>query len=725
MKTVAVTSDKVYAANGSSIFYFDKGDQSANVLSKYDGLHDVHVSQLGYNASQNTVIIGYETGNIDLVQGNDIILYNDISRASFVGSKKINHFFMDDEFVYISGDYGVTVYNLKKREVKESYLTLGPGGFVNAVYASTFTANKDSIFLATSLGVMTAKVSQAINLLDYSSWYTFHAPDSIDTANVVSVATYSGIIYAAVQNKGIYYYNGNKWRKTTVPVTNGSELRSLTNSPNGILACIDTAIFLIKSPTSWTIQMNVDTNIAPSQAYYDSDNTLWVATSSAGLIRYSNNTSNTIYPNGPFVNNVFRLDYYNNSIVSLTGGYSSYGAQTYFGNWNSIFENNTSWNRLFYSATPSSFRNFIGATYNPNNSTLYLSSYENGLIAIDANQNATIYTNTNSPLKRSGATQTGDLLIGETAVDKDGYLWVPNRGVNTGLYNIHKLSPKGIWSSYVLSSALASNVVRVTIDDLDNKWISTVGAGQTGVIVFNEKKNQIRSLTNTPGLGGLPDANVNCVTKDLKGTMYVGTNVGLAICYDPSIIYKTGVDLTTPIFDGFPIFFERNVLAIAVDGGNRKWVGTNDGIWLMNEDLTQVLLYFDTDNSPLLSDYVLDIQINPISGEVFFATPEGIMSYRGTATVGDDNFSNVKVFPNPVKPDFSGLVGISGLASDVSVKITDVAGNLVYETIAKGGTAVWNVRDYNGRRAATGVYLIFCASTDGTSKFVSKIAVVE
>jgi len=162
-----------------------------------------------------------------------------------------------------------------------------------------------------------------------------------------------------------------------------------------------------------------------------------------------------------------------------------------------------------------------------------------------------------------------------------------------------------------------------------------------------------------------------------------------------------------------------------VDGGNRKWVGTNDGIWLMNEDLTQVLLYFDTDNSPLLSDYVLDIQINPISGEVFFATPEGIMSYRGTATVGDDNFSNVKVFPNPVKPDFSGLVGISGLASDVSVKITDVAGNLVYETTAKGGTAVWNVRDYNGRRAATGVYLIFCASTDGTSKFVSKIAVVE
>ena len=166
-------------------------------------------------------------------------------------------------------------------------------------------------------------------------------------------------------------------------------------------------------------------------------------------------------------------------------------------------------------------------------------------------------------------------------------------------------------------------------------------------------------------------------------------------------------------------------MAIAIDGGNRKWVGTNDGLWLFNEDLTKVLLYFNADNSPLPSSYISDIKIQPLTGEVFFATSQGLISYRGTSTEGDENFDSVKIFPNPVKPDFTGLVGISGLASDVSVKITDVAGNLVYETKAQGGTAVWNVRDYNGKRAATGVYLIFCAASDGSAKFVSKIAVVE
>src|SRR6202008_375078 len=109
---------------------------------------------------------------------------------------------------------------------------------------------------------------------------------------------------------------------------------------------------------------------------------------------------------------------------------------------------------------------------------------------------------------------------------------------------------------------------------------------------------------------------------------------GIAVCYDPSVILNSGVDLVIPIFDGFPILFERNVLSIAIDGGNRKWVGTNDGLWLFNEDLTKVLLYFDTDNSPLLSDFIMDIKVHPLSGEVFFATTQGITSYRGTSTEG-------------------------------------------------------------------------------------------
>jgi hypothetical protein len=721
LSTVAVGQSKVYTANGSSIFNLDKDDNSININSKYTGLNDVLVSRLGYNASEDTYIIGYQSGNIDLVKGNVITNANDIVRFTNTGSKKINHILSKKEFAYISGDYGVVLYDVSKKEVKESYLTLTSDFSANPVYASAL--NNDSIYLATSKGVMKAKVAPGVNLMDFNNWYTFQASDSIDTLNVVSVCAHGGIIYAAVMNQGIYYYNGSKWRKTTVPVTGGGNIRSLTKCSNGILACVDTAVFKITSGSSWTV-VYYQNNISPSEAYYDSDKTLWISTLGGGLVQNKNNNINNIYPNGPLTNKAFRFGYYNNNIVGLTGGYNSIAQRVYFGNWWCIFENNTSWveGQYKYPSIPSSFGDFVGATYNPSNGTLYLSSYGNGLIAIGPDQSVKKYNNINSPLILSNT----DLLVGETAVDKDGNLWVTNHVTSSGLSNFHKLSSDGIWDSFLIPSALSKNAISVTIDDYDNKWIrASAPSTEVGIVVFNEKTNKSRTLSNSPGQGDLPDINVNCITKDKKGTMFVGTNQGIAVCYDPFSILNPGSDLITPIFEGFPILYERNVLSIEVDGGNRKWVGTNDGLWLFNEDLTKVIEYFDTDNSPLLSDYVMDIQIHELSGEVFFATQEGIVSYRGTATEGDDKYSDVKVFPNPVKPDFKGLVGISGLATDASVKITDVAGNLVYETTAEGGTAVWNVKDYNGKRAATGVYLIFCATADGSNKFVSKIAVVE
>ncbi len=721
LTTVAVGKDKVYAAKGSSILNFDKNDNSVNVNSKYTGLNDVLVSQIGYNASQNTFILGYETGNIDLVKGNVITNANDILRTNITGSKKINHILSNNQFSYISGDYGVVLYDVSKQEVKESYLTLAPNSASNAVYACAL--NNDSIFLATSKGVMRAKVSQAVNLLAFSSWYTFQAADSIDNLNVVSVCAFNGIVYAAVKNKGIYYFNGSIWRKTTVPMTGGGTIRSLTMSTNGILACVDSAVFQITTPSTYGV-LFYHNEFIPAQAYLDSDNTLWLSSLGAGLVRYKSGTINTIYPNGPFVNSIFRFGYYNNNIVALSGGYNNIGQNVYYGNWWSVFENNTSWiaGMYKYPAIPNTFQDFIGATYNSVNSTLYLSTFGNGLVAINSDQSIKIYDSSNSPLLPF----TTSAILGETAVDTNGNLWVTNRVQFDNQTNFHKLSPKGVWTNYSIPSALSKNAIAVTLDGYENKWIRAIGpTNEIGIVVYNEKTLKTRTLSNGAGQGNLPDIKVNCVAKDKKGVMYIGTAQGIAICYDPSLIFNNGVDLVKPIFQGFPILYERSVLSITVDGGNRKWVGTNNGLWLFNEDLTQVLLYFNTGNSPLLSDYIMDIKINDLSGEVFFATQEGIASYRGTATEGDNKYTNVKVFPNPVKPDFNGLVGISGLAADAVVKITDVAGNLVYETTAEGGTAIWNVKDYHGRRAATGVYLIFCVTADGSAKFVSKMAVVE
>ena len=722
LSNLAIGRDKIYAGKGSSVINFDKDENSVTIESKYTGLNDVLVSKIGYNLIENTFIIGYETGNIDLIKDGVIQNVNDIFRNSIFGSKKINHILSNDESVYISGDYGVVLYNIRKKEVQESYLTLAPSAAANAVYASTLTSDKDSIFLATSKGVMAAKLINT-NLLDFSNWYTFQLADSIDNVNIVSVSSNNGIVYAAVLNKGLYYLHGTKWRKTNLPMTGGGNIRSLTKSGDLLLACVDSSVFQINSPFSWT-ELFHKNNITPVEAYYDIDFSLWIASKQAGLVKYKGGEVFTISPNGPLTNRVFRFGYYNNNLIALSGGYSASAFKSYFGDWFSTFENNTSWKiaRFDYPTIPNNYQDFISASYNPKNSILYVSAYGSGLVAIKPDKTISIYDETNSPLVKSI-----DLLVGETAVDKDGNLWVPNRSATSGQNYIHKLSSSGVWQSYSNFSPISSTAIDVTIDDLDNKWIRCYSSGTTsGIIVFNEKTNKIRTLSTAASQGGLPDLKVNCITKDKKGNLFIGTNQGIAVCYDPGNIFTNGVDLTSPIFDGFPILYERIVLSIAVDGGNRKWVGTNDGLWLFDEDLTKVLLYFDKENSPLLSDYIMDIQINELSGEVFFATQEGIVSFRGSSTEGDEKYSDVKVFPNPVKPGYTGFVGISGLATDAVVKITDVAGNLVYQTKAEGGTAIWNVKDYNGRRAASGVYLIFCTTaTEGSEKFVSKIAVVE
>jgi len=728
MKSLAVSDNLVYTANESSIFYYDKIEQTGAAVSKNTGLNDVMVSALSYNSNQKKFIIGYENGNMDIVQGNEIKFFNEISRSNIAGSKRINSILSASDYIYVSGDFGVILFDLMKSEVKESYLTLTSDFSGNIVYNSALSSDKDSIFLATQKGVMSGKISSAVNLMDYNSWYLYQEPDSIDNLNVVSVCAYNGVMYAAVNKKGIYFYNGSKWKKTTVPISGGGEIHSLTATSNGILACVDSAVFNIQSPSQWN-SVFYENNITPISAYTDNENTLWIASLNGGLIKVVNGNISFNYPNGPYSSNVFRFGYYKNTMIALAGGYNFIAQKSYQVDKFSYFENNTSWKfaPFEYSTFPADVTDLISSTYNDFNSTLYVSSFGDGLIAINSDKSILKYDDTNSPLKKEeGTLPNRNIYIGETALDKEGKLWIPNRTVASGQSNLHSLSFDGTWKSYTISNSLSKQMIAITLDDLEQKWIKAFASStNSGIIIFDDKKNSSRVLTSAVGNGNLPDSKVNCIKKDRKGNVIIGTDKGIAVCYNPADILNAGVDLETPIYEGFPLLFDKNVMAIEVDGGNRKWIGTNKGLWLFDEDFTKVIHYFDVDNSPLLSDNILDVKIHPTTGELFIATPMGIISYRGTSTEGDDNYNDVKVFPNPVKPGFNGLVGIAGLATDAIVKITDVSGNLVYETKAEGGTAVWNVKDYNGRRASSGVYLIYSSKEDGTTTFVSKIAVVE
>ena len=262
-----------------------------------------------------------------------------------------------------------------------------------------------------------------------------------------------------------------------------------------------------------------------------------------------------------------------------------------------------------------------------------------------------------------------------------------------------------------------------------------------GITVFNEKGTiddtsddvvNHFSLFSTANGDAISVSGYFCMAEDKNGNIWLGTNRGPIICPvpnraidDPDQIYCTRIIRE---LNGENSYFLDNVQinAIAVDGGNRKWLGTEGaGIFVVSEDGSETIENFTTDNSPLLSDVINSIAIDDVTGEVFIGTDKGIISYMGEATEGSESYSEVYAYPNPVRPQYGDKVTITGLMSDSNVKITDVAGHLIYQGKSLGGQLTWNCRSYRGERVASGVYLVLAATPEGKESVVTKIVVVK
>lgn len=703
------TGSGIYVSSSFSGFYYDLGDLTQNPLGKAAGYADFDVAEIAYNKENQTAIFGYKSGMVDLKVNSTIYRINDISRAAFDGSKSINHIFTRGRYAYIAGDFGLSVLDLVKKEIKETYRNLTSNGQSNKIFSSTLSDDGDSIFLASDKGLLTARISPSINLLDYNNWYLFPATSGIPVTDVSGVCFNNGILYAGVNFKGIYYYNGAAWTQCQFM---WDFIKSLTSSNNKLTFCHYETVFTMTSPYS-AIGLT-DTLIRyPYEAIYDENNTLWVASSGWGLVKFVNDKPIEIHPTGPQSKNSFHLLYNNNKIISCAGGYnSSFGFQfSELGFY--IFSSDNFWSTYENKKTPllTSLRDFNYSVYNPVNGKYYISSYFGGMVVMNEDNSMQVLNNSNSPILPS---VLGIPCVTGTAVDASGNIWVCNKITATSNV-ITVMTPEHTLVKRI-QLPITGDANRILFDDVGNTWIIVADhAGNHGLVVLQSNGNFV-NLKNY-----LPSDKVNCVSKDKKGSIWIGTDKGIAICYDPSDLTR----ITTPIFDGFPLLYERSVQCIEVDGGNRKWMGTNNGLWLFNDDATEVELYFDSKNAPIPSSNIMDIEINTITGEVFFATELGTVSYRGDATEGVEKHKEITIFPNPVKPGFTGFVGIQGLTPDAEIKITDIYGTLVYQCKATGGMAVWNIKDYNGTRAQTGVYLIFSSNPEGTDGIVGRIAVVE
>ncbi len=326
------------------------------------------------------------------------------------------------------------------------------------------------------------------------------------------------------------------------------------------------------------------------------------------------------------------------------------------------------------------------------------------------------------------------MLSGGIDFDTYGNLWVSNYGAAKPL----SVKTKQGWQSFSIGSLLVGNELGwVTCDDYNNVWVNSLK--DKGILVYNHagspnnaNDDSYKLLNKETGQGALPSNTVLCMSLDKRGEMWVGTNQGLAIFSNPDLIFngkKNSFDarqIIIQVGSNYEVFLgKESINCIKVDPANRKWIGTRNGVVLVSADGYTVLKKFTTANSPLLSNNVVEIGIDESNGEVFFGTDKGIVSYTADATVGASNFSNVKIYPNPVKPDYESDITIQGLKQNAVVKITDISGNLVFETTSNGGTATWNGRNFNGLRVATGVYLILAADAEGNESYAGKILFIH
>lgn len=265
-----------------------------------------------------------------------------------------------------------------------------------------------------------------------------------------------------------------------------------------------------------------------------------------------------------------------------------------------------------------------------------------------------------------------------------------------------------------------------------NEQLYLTGPSIPGLYVFQSDNyysttSWVQKTTGSNN-GNLPSNKVTSMIEDKDGAIWVGTDNGIGIlnCGD---ISKDPCNAYLPIVktNGFNayLFQKETIKCMAVDAANRKWIGTNNGAWLVSQDGLTIIEHFTKENSPLPTDTIEQMIIEPNNGEIFFKTNQEWVSYRSTATKAVTHQESIFIFPNPVPPDYSGLISFKKLVDNAHVKITDINGKLIYQTRSLGGQAVWNGKTYEGRPVATGIYLVFVRDDEGNEKAVGKIMITK
>ena len=723
---VVLGGNEIYAATINNVFSVDDKNNISR-YSKVTGLNDVGVSAIAWDDASQQLVIAYSNSNIDVLKNKFVKNISDIKRSTISGSKAINYIYCKNRKAYLCSGLGVIVVDLVKYEITDTW-QIGSNG--SQVKINGFTSDNNFFYAATDEGLKRATIASAI-LADYRNWQNI----TTFRSEAVRMVTTLADKIVALKNDSIYVVNGNtstlfyadaQWPILSMSSSSGKLLvtqrtaagasRVLVLNNNGVIEKNLNQAGIISSPR-WALQK---------------DNAIWVADFFGGLSKFENNAFERYIPEGPLGTASGEMVVNKNTLYVAAGEVNDAWNKQF--NRNGIYKlSGDRWSNIGAFNTPSldSVLDFITVAIDPKDESSWAGSYGGGLVNISPSNAVKIYKQ-NSTLKPAIGDPTSYRVSG-LAFDKNGSLWISNYGASQNL-NVRKAD--GTFKAFGIPFFHFENSVsQIVIDDANQIWI--VSPRGNGVFVYNSGEN-IDALNDDKwkyfrvgaGSGNLPSNEVYSLAKDKNGFIWIGTAAGIGIVQCPEQVFEAGgCEAILPIvqqdqFAGF-LFQNEEVKTIAVDGANRKWIGTRNGVWLISADGDKIIYRFTEENSPLLSNDVKKITIDPQNGEVYISTFKGICSFRGTATDATTNTSKVLIYPNPVPPGFSGTIAIRNVPENGTVKIAELNGRLVFQTRALGGQATWNGRNYKGDKVASGIYLVLVKDDLGIERQVSKIVIVS
>ena len=718
---LAAADQKIFAATPYSLFSVHSTTGEVQRHSRLTGLSETGIADIAFDAGRKKLVVGYRNSNIDILAENSITGVPGLKRVNIPGDKTIYDIYPTSGFCYLATGIGIVELDLDRAEMRDSWF-IGAGGSREKVFS--VTKDDRNFFAATASGLKVAPLTAV--LADWRNWATVPGMEQTTAlqhwqGQVVALQRDSVFLHTI---SGWQFFYADGWKIESIQVSEKLLALSQTGSGTGRI------VFLNASGTVQQLLQQPSFIAHPTHALKKGSD-YWISDAVHGLSRWTPGNFISYQLNSPKDIATGELRIRNNVLVAAAGGVDA--AWTGSGRGNGYYRlAENEWTNFHRDQQPlfDSLPDIITVAIDPRDGTTWAGSFGGGLLHHTASGTFVNYKQA-SPL-RPPASDPGSYRVSGLAFDLANNLWVANYGSPEIL---HVRKQDGGWQSFSPPFSLAENAVGgILVDDLDQKWI--ISPKGNGLLVFNHGNtleniadDQWKRYMSGANAGNLPSSHVLSLAQDQEGSVWVGTDDGIAIIPCPWEVFKSGCPAILPVVKegGFSnyLFKGERINAIAVDGGDRKWIGTSNGAWLVTHTGEKVLAHFTEENSPLLSNEIQRIAVNGTTGEVFFATAKGICAFRGAATDAAENNDALLVYPNPVPPGYGGSIAIKGLAANSFVKITELNGRLVFQAKALGGQAVWNGRDYTGKKIASGVYLVIVTDENKNERRAGRIVFIR